>query len=359
MAKKQLIFLEKRKKQIDLYIKQLINEQREIYNQHSVAKATFDYLDQFLIAGKTVRGGLFLEFLSVVKPDLKSKMKQYLPIAAALELIHSSLLIQDDYMDQDSQRRGMITFFSQRLRLARLQQIKNPKHYATSALLCATDVCFFIAFGEIAKSVDQKRQAIFNLLSQEYSHLGFAQWEEVLLGKKQSRVNLKAIKTIYQYKTARYTFTVPIILAALLADLPEKDLILLDQASEALGMVFQITDDQLSLFGDPKITGKNLGNDIIENKKTFHLYFLTQALRQNKNQAYRQVLQYFGQTKLSQKQIEATQKALRDLKIVQKITQMIEQYEVNFMSLLDQTSLNLEAKKLLLDLFSFVKNREG
>ena len=58
---------------------------------------------------------------------------------------------------------------------------------------------------------------------------------------------------------------------ALLADAPESDAELLYKAGENLGLAFQLQDDCLDVYGDPAVFGKNIGGDILSNKKTFML----------------------------------------------------------------------------------------
>ena len=60
-------------------------------------------------------------------------------------------------------------------------------------------------------------------------------------------------------------------LGALQADAPAADADLLYNFGENIGLAFQLQDDLLDVYGDPKTFGKNIGGDILEGKKTFML----------------------------------------------------------------------------------------
>jgi len=69
-------------------------------------------------------------------------------------------------------------------------------------------------------------------------------------------------------------FSASCFLGGLIADASLKDLEKLSNYGKYLGISFQIVDDILGIFGDSKITGKPVGNDIIEGKKTIPIIFL-------------------------------------------------------------------------------------
>ncbi|NCA82908.1 MAG: polyprenyl synthetase family protein, partial [Opitutae bacterium] len=79
------------------------------------------------------------------------------------------------------------------------------------------------------------------------------------------------------YKTGRYTFSLPLVVGAMLAAAPAGHIKELDQAGENLGVVFQLKDDELGIFGDSAQSGKRADSDIREDKKTLMRHFLFQA----------------------------------------------------------------------------------
>ena len=87
------------------------------------------------------------------------------------------------------------------------------------------------------------------------------------------------ILRMYKYKTGRYSFSLPLLAGALIAgahrDLREK----LEAFGENLGLLFQIRDDELGLFGDEKELGKPVGSDVREGKKTILISLLMAAAK--------------------------------------------------------------------------------
>ena len=74
-----------------------------------------------------------------------------------------------------------------------------------------------------------------------------------------------------RYKTGRYSFSLPLLAGAMLADAPAELRGKLETFGESIGLLFQIRDDELGLFGDERELGKPVGSDVREGKKTHHL----------------------------------------------------------------------------------------
>lgn len=356
MEKINLQFLKQRKVQIDSYLLNLLKEKRIIYRHHKEADFLFNHLEDFIISGKTIRGSLFLESLALFGKT-EDEIKSLLPIAAAMEIIHSALLIQDDYMDQDDTRRGIISLHKKIENQAEFNKFRKPQLLSVSSMICATDICFFIAFGEIAKSENKNLSTIISFLSEEYINVGFAQWKDVELGLTVEKAKLSSIKDIYLYKTARYTFVLPLVCAALISGENKENIKKIEKVGESMGMVFQITDDYLSLFGDPKETGKPLGGDIIEDKQTIYKYYLTKEINKKENKKYSAVLSLFGKKDLSDQEIKEVQEVIKETNVQTTIEQLMNDYQDTFYNNINQVD-NLSLKKIMTDFFIFIKNRK-
>jgi len=356
MEKTNLDFLKKRKVQIDKYLITLLKEKRITYKHHKDAEFLFNYLEGFTTSGKTIRGSLFLESLSLFGKTEK-EIEALIPIAAAMEIIHSALLIQDDFMDQDETRRGIISLHKKIENEAEIKKSRKPQLLSISSIICATDICFFIAFGEIAKSNDKNLPKIISFLSEEYTNVGFAQWKDVELGLSVEKAKLSSIKDIYLYKTARYTFVLPLLCAALISGEDKNLISKMENVAESIGMVFQIRDDYLSLFGDPKETGKPLGGDIIEDKQTIYKYYLTKEIHKKENKKYLPVLSLFGKKDLSDQEIKKIQEVITKTDVQSTIEKLINDYQDTFYGNINQLN-NEPLKKVMTDFFIFIKNRK-
>lgn len=230
-------------------------------------------LAEFASRGKMIRGAL-VGYTSGLGGESGAA-----PVAVgmAMELFQSALLVHDDIMDRDDQRRGRPSVHFQYAEEARLTGLRDPDHLGNSLGICAGDIAFFLAFeilGELAVS-PAVRARLVSLFSRELALVGVAQMMDMAAAAGSSEKTAEEILRLYLYKTGRYTFSLPLVAGALLGGLAEERVAELDRVGEHLGMLFQIKDDEIGLFGDPADTGKPVGSDIREGKKTiFHAYLL-------------------------------------------------------------------------------------
>jgi geranylgeranyl diphosphate synthase, type I len=200
-----------------------------------------DLIDRILpmvTAGKTIRGSLVL--LSYCFTNEKPT-RDAIKAAAALELLQTALVIHDDIMDKDSMRRGIPSLHIQ---------------YKSDALaMCAGDVLFFMAF-ELLGSLDVDAATLSRIIryvGKEYQSVGVAQMADV---SKRTKTKEDVIR-LYTYKTARYTFAVPLVIGATLAGNTDDMIKYLSIFGENVGVLFQIRDDILDSEENP-FTGKDI-----------------------------------------------------------------------------------------------------
>lgn len=231
-------------------------------------------LEEFAVAGKMLRGALVL-----LGADLFSRERdgEELKVAAAVELLQSALLVHDDIMDRDEYRRGQASVYAQYDRLGSARGVSEAAHFGASMGICAGDVAIFTAF-EILGGLHVPARtlaSILSLVSKEMTYVGVAQMQDVYLGQSAGRVEESDVYSLYLYKTGRYTFSLPLMLGGLLAEAPRRTVDSLAHLGERLGILFQMKDDEIGLFGDADQTGKPCGSDIAEGKKTlYHLQLL-------------------------------------------------------------------------------------
>ncbi len=360
MTKKSNQFIEEQKKSLDVYLAGIFAEYSTQFQDHETSEALFTYLQHFYISGKSIRGSLFLQGLELFSPTQTIDKTSHYPIAAALEVLHSLLLIQDDFMDQDRFRRNLPALYATFENQAKENEFNHIDRYVASSIMCATDICFFIAIGELNKISTKLPANVLQTTLNEYIHVGFSQWKDVEVSHqtKTASPQLKTIKQIYKYKTARYTFTMPMVLAAQITGLNASQQKSLDVACEHLGMVYQITDDWLNIFGDSKKTGKPIASDIIENKKTLYRYFFLKALKLGTFKKFSHLSTFFGKSQLSSTEIEEVKSAFIVTNTVSTLKSIITDYEKRFYVVIEQSTLSNETKKFLSELFQYIKQRE-
>lgn len=216
-------------------------------------------------AGKMIRGNLVL--LSAQLHDVPLTAAVY-HTAAAVEILHTGLLIHDDIIDNDDTRRGKDSTFHHYQKEGVQLNATDPLRYGQSLALCVGDILFFLAINLISRQINDADRArrLISLISSEIQAVGAAEMLDAHLGQTDQDATFDDIEQVNLYKTARYTFSLPLMIGTLFRN--ETADPLLSDLGEHLGIIFQLKDDELGIFGEEKDIGKPVGSDIRENKKT-------------------------------------------------------------------------------------------
>ena len=192
-----------------------------------------------LKGGKRLRPILFL---ISSRAGGSSAYEKLLPLAAAIELIHTASLVHDDILDASKVRRGVST--------------ANAKYGAQIAVLIG-DYLFAKAFQFVAegKFGDEVAEILSKLV------------KNLCIGEIKQDRSLFMVPTLAEYYE-RITLKTAIFLSsccrlgALTAGLDRSMVEALSSYGMSLGLAFQITDDMLDVFGDENLTGKKIGGDL-------------------------------------------------------------------------------------------------
>lgn len=226
-------------------------------------------LAAFTRKGKMVRGGLV-----ALGCDMAAGRVAPAAVRAgvAFELIQSGLLIHDDIMDRDARRRGGPSVHEQYARLAGAAGPDEAAHFGTSMAICAGEIAIFLAFEALAglPGPPERSAAVQRLSAAEFGLVGLGQMLDVRAGTSRTPLSERAVLDIYRYKTARYTFSLPLAAGWILGGGRDRVTAGLRRLGEDLGLLFQIKDDELGLFGDARKTGKPVGSDIRQGKQTLY-----------------------------------------------------------------------------------------
>lgn len=212
---------------IDSFLLRFLESKRQALGEVSdFGPDLLERIKKLVVAGKTIRGSLvlFSFCFNHTKPS-----KDALKAAAAMELIQTALVIHDDIMDKDKERRGMPSM--------------HVQYKSESLAMCVGDVLFFLAFELLGtlKTDTVTLGRIIRLVGREFQSVGVAQMADVA---KTAKTELD-ILSLYTYKTARYTFAVPLMLGATLAGTTRDMLKYLESFGVSAGVIFQIRDDML------------------------------------------------------------------------------------------------------------------
>ncbi|QCB92658.1 polyprenyl synthetase family protein [Cellulomonas shaoxiangyii] len=192
------------------------------------------------------------------------------PVAAAQEMLHTAMLVHDDLLDHDEVRRGRPNVAGvTRARLAAAGVTGTAQHeQAGAAALLAGDAALAQAFALVAGA------AVPAHLVGELVRLLAAGVDTTVAGELLDvRAEVQALADVdtllvAQLKTAAYSFRVPLESGAVLAGASRAHRIALALVGTALGLAYQLTDDDLGVFGDPAATGKSVLSDLRSGKRT-------------------------------------------------------------------------------------------
>lgn len=202
------------------------------------------------MGGKRIRPVLMLLAYNLYKDD----PDHILMPACALETYHNYTLLHDDLMDNADVRRGKPTV--------------HRKWNANTAILSG-DTMLVLAYQRMAQCDPTKFQPVLELFTETALQIGEGQQYDMDFENRTDVTEAEYIEMI-RLKTS-VLLACAVKIGAILGDAPEDDADNLYAFGERMGLAFQLQDDLLDVYGDPKVFGKATGGDIVSNKKTFML----------------------------------------------------------------------------------------
>ncbi len=211
--------------------------------------------DFVLRGGKRLRPALVAAGLRAARP--RAALGPALDAGLSLELLHSYLLIHDDWMDGDELRRGGPTVH----RLL-AKRFKSEEQGAKSAIL-AGDYAMGVALELLAAAAFERGQLapILGEFARMHNDAIFGQQLDIAARTPDP-------ERVYVLKTANYTVLGPLSIGARLGGGSPALLAALERFSQPAGIAFQLRDDLLGAFADSKVTGKPRGGDLRAGKFT-------------------------------------------------------------------------------------------
>lgn len=203
------------------------------------------------LGGKRIRPVLMMLAYNLYREDPESILMQ----AVALETYHNYTLLHDDLMDNADVRRGQPTV--------------HRRWDANKAILSG-DSMLVLAFQRMQNCNNSKHLSeIMDLFTETALEIGEGQEYDIAFETRNNVTEEEYIEMI-RLKTS-VLLACAVKMGAILADAPADDIANLYKFGEQLGLAFQLQDDLLDVYGDPKVFGKAIGGDITSNKKTYML----------------------------------------------------------------------------------------
>lgn len=202
------------------------------------------------MGGKRIRPVLMLLAYQLYKDDPESILMQ----AAALETYHNYTLLHDDLMDNADLRRGHETV--------------HKKWNANQAILSG-DSMLVLAYERMAQCAADKLSQVLAIFTETALEIGEGQQYDIDFERRTDVEEDEYIEMV-RLKTS-VLLACALKIGGALAGAPEQDLDNLYKFGERIGLAFQLQDDFLDVYGDPRVFGKAIGGDITSNKKTYML----------------------------------------------------------------------------------------
>ena len=202
------------------------------------------------LGGKRIRPVLMLLAYNLYREDPLRIMSQ----AIGVETYHNFTLLHDDLMDQADMRRGNETV--------------HKKWNANQAILSG-DTMILQAFERVGACESDKMKDVMEVFIQTTFEVGEGQQFDVEFETRDDVTEEEYIEMI-RLKTS-VLLACALKIGAILAGASKADADNLYKFGEQIGLAFQLQDDLLDVYGDPKVFGKNIGGDITSNKKTYML----------------------------------------------------------------------------------------
>ncbi len=278
------------------------------------------------------------------------------PVAAAQELLHFSLLIHDDIIDRDDIRYGTLNVAGRyKKTYAKFITDKDDQtHFAHGAAILGGDLMLSGAHQLVALSSLNDEQKTFaqRLLSQSVFEVAGGE----LLDTESSFVPYSdgdALK-IARYKTAGYSFATPLLTGAGIAGTSDSRLGTLREFATALGIAFQLVDDLLGVFGEEATTGKSTTSDITEGKRT---YMIEQAVRSMTVLEKNRFMSSFGNHAATADEIEDVKQLLVSTGAKAATEKRVNEYARTALALLDDLKFGENHHEAFLKLVKQVTER--
>lgn len=200
--------------------------------------------------GKRLRPVLLLLVNNMFGGDIDDAMNA----ALALETYHNYTLMHDDLMDNADIRHGKPTVH---------------KQWNNNTAILSGDTMLVLAYRRLLELKSSKRNEVAKLFTDTALQIGEGQQYDMNFEKRMDVSEAEYMEMI-RLKTAVFlacAAKMGAILGGADSDSAEK----LYRLGETVGLAFQLQDDYLDVYGDPSVFGKNIGGDIVSNKKTYLL----------------------------------------------------------------------------------------
>jgi len=314
------------------YYQDIINEDlRDIHFPEKPADLYEPIQYLLSIGGKRIRSCLTLLSAEMFNCDISKA----LPAAIAIEIFHNFSLMHDDIMDKAPLRRGKATVHEK---------------WGTNTAILSGDFMLIQSYQSIAKNEPSVLPALMKIFNRTAGEVCIGQQLDMDFEKTENVTITDYIEMI-RLKTA-VLIGAALQMGAIVAKTDDRNADLLYQYGENLGIAFQLQDDFLDAFGNADTFGKQIGGDILVNKKTF---LLLKALELAEEEDKVEISNWINNTESnSSEKITAIVNIYKKLNIERYIKQEMKRYTNKAFSALEEIQIDEKKKEPLQKLAKFL-----
>lgn len=310
-------------KSVDTYKNEFLN-----YLNHKIAVKEplnlYEPIHYILqLGGKRLR-----PVLTLLTCDLfGGKAENALDAALAIEVFHNFTLVHDDIMDSAPIRRGKET--------VHMKWDENTGILSGDAMMIMANQCFESYNANIFKEL----MILFNKTALEVCEgqqldMDFETRNDVLIPEYLTMITNKTSVLV----------AAAMKMGAIIAEASPEDASKIYDFGLNLGIAFQLQDDYLDTFGDAAVFGKQIGGDILENKKTF-LYL--KALEVSSDQDKTKLLDFYNSTEQNNSKVKAVTNLFMENRIPEITITEIEKYSNKAFEVLETMNISNDKKAVL------------
>lgn len=283
-----------------------------------------------LRGGKRLRARFCLTGWGAVQPAPTRFDDAALAVATSLEIFHAAALVHDDLVDNSDTRRG------QPAAHRALQSAHRDAGWTGDSDTFGRSGAILLGDLLVAWSDDLLEEGLRGSAAADATRQAYAQMRrDVTIGQfldvaEESAYTVHPDDThaeralrVASYKSARYSIQQPLQIGAALGGADHSQSDALGRFGHDVGMAFQLRDDVLGVFGDSAVTGKPVGDDLREGKRTVLVAYAREAVSPQERQAIDQRL---GDPALDAEQIGILQRTIVDSGALARTEELIADY---------------------------------
>ncbi len=288
------------------------------------------------LGGKRVRPVLMLMAYNLYRDDFE----RIFPFATAVEVYHNYTLLHDDLMDCAEMRRGKPTVH---------------KKWNENTAILSGDAMLVLAYRFMSESSSAHLKELMDIFNNTALEICEGQQLDMEF-ENRNDVGVEEYLEMIRLKTA-VLLAASLYIGARLADASVQEASHLYELGLNVGMAFQLKDDLLDVYGDPAVFGKNIGGDILCNKKTF---LLLHALKESDASQREEFQKWLAEkrTSMNADKIQAVTKLYNRIGVRVECERRIKDYGNKALLCLENVRIPQERKKNLTDLMELMIDRQ-